>query len=487
MGISSIIDISVLAMNSESRYMDAIAGNISNSRTEGYKAGDTLFSDLFRTTSRGQEVAGGVKATYRPLINREGQFVSSTSPYDVGLSGKGLLVTSNNLTIDTSTIELTDSGRFQPIYEKNSTTTDTSTSSTIDTDYPITSDGKIYLKDMKGNYVLGWAYDSTTEGFSIGTDVTSLVPIDITPSSHLYAAQATANTEISANLQAYSPDDTSQTYKFTIFDGQGGRDAVTGIDSVSDEHTMSVQFTKLPVDSTLDLSFNSLWQVDISVDNATVNNGSAKISFDEKGKISYLSYYDTATLQNTTIDINSADSTGLVNYQFPLSVLFDSDTTSTDSATPVTANLINFNLDDMTQLGSSFNLMDFKIDGNTDGFLTNAQFEKDGQITGIYDNGEIRPLYKLPVADVMWSNNLRQVDYTHYALTDAAGDLTLYDIGDGDTQSSRAEFVPSSYEESTTDINKEFANMIAAQRAYSSASTALRTADEMLKTAAALR
>lgn len=119
-------------------------------------------------------------------------------------------------------------------------------------------------------------------------------------------------------------------------------------------------------------------------------------------------------------------------------------------------------------------------DGYGRGTLLSTTFNDKGELSGYYDNGRSRVLFKVPVANFVADNSLEAVSGTMFRRTAAAGDITVSAIEDSVGE---ARFATSSLEGSTVDIEEEFTRMIMTQKAYSMNSQVFKTADEMTTTA----
>ena len=119
-------------------------------------------------------------------------------------------------------------------------------------------------------------------------------------------------------------------------------------------------------------------------------------------------------------------------------------------------------------------------DGYARGTLLATAFTETGELTGYYDNGRTRTLFKVPVANFVADNALEPVSGTLFRRTAAAGDLTISAVEDAGGE---ARITPSALENSTVEIEEEFTRMIMTQKAYSMNSQVFRAADEMTATA----
>jgi flagellar hook protein FlgE len=130
----------------------------------------------------------------------------------------------------------------------------------------------------------------------------------------------------------------------------------------------------------------------------------------------------------------------------------------------------------MTQFGGDFTPTVMEQNGAPFGTLTGVSISADGVMEALFDNGESRPIYKVPVSTFVNPNGLSARTGNVWNETVAAGDATLREAGTGPA----GEVAQNSLEASTVDIAQEFTDMIIVQRAYSAATKIITTADEML-------
>ena len=101
----------------------------------------------------------------------------------------------------------------------------------------------------------------------------------------------------------------------------------------------------------------------------------------------------------------------------------------------------------------------------------------DGLVTALFDNGETRPVFKIPVATFTNVNALEARSGNVWNATEASGDPTLREADNG----AAGQVVQAALEQSTVDIGEEFTKMIVVQRAFSASAKIISTADEMLE------
>jgi flagellar hook protein FlgE len=133
-------------------------------------------------------------------------------------------------------------------------------------------------------------------------------------------------------------------------------------------------------------------------------------------------------------------------------------------------------LDGTTQFGGDFSPQTI-TDGSSLGKLQNVEIGEDGTVSAIFDNGEIREVYKIPLADVVNPEGMTPIDGNAFQLSGTSGDLRLAFAGSSGIGSIQA----NALEGANVDIAEELTTLIETQRAYSSNATVIQTADEMLE------
>lgn len=127
--------------------------------------------------------------------------------------------------------------------------------------------------------------------------------------------------------------------------------------------------------------------------------------------------------------------------------------------------------------GSGFELRGIDGDGIEFSPFESATVDADGTVFANFKNGTSLPVFRIPLADFNNANGLTATNGNAFLTTLDSGDFFLNSAGRGGV----GLISPRSLEQSTVDIAREFSNMIITQRAFSSASTVITTADEMLQ------
>jgi len=131
----------------------------------------------------------------------------------------------------------------------------------------------------------------------------------------------------------------------------------------------------------------------------------------------------------------------------------------------------------MVQFGAQF-VPDFITqNGSKFGTFSGVTIGQDGLVTALFDNGETRKIFRIPMATFVNPNQLENKSGNVWSATQASGDYTLRVADSGPA----GQVVQSALEASTVDIGSEFTNMIVVQRAYSASTKIITTADQMLE------
>ena len=117
--------------------------------------------------------------------------------------------------------------------------------------------------------------------------------------------------------------------------------------------------------------------------------------------------------------------------------------------------------DGMTQFGAAFTPTFIQQNGARFGTFAGVTISGEGLVTALFDNGELRPIYKIPVATFVNPNGLENRTGNAWNATEASGDPTLRVAHEGPA----GQINQASLQQSTVDIGEEFTDMIMVQRA----------------------
>jgi flagellar hook protein FlgE len=137
----------------------------------------------------------------------------------------------------------------------------------------------------------------------------------------------------------------------------------------------------------------------------------------------------------------------------------------------------------ITQYSGDYVPTKISKDGAQFGAVSRIEIDEDGILRAVFDNGVTRPLYKIPVADVVNADSLIRFDANNFIVGKDAGAMYLWDSGKGPAGRTRGYAL----ESSNVDISKELTDLIETQRTYSSNAKIITTSDEMLDEAVRLK
>lgn len=154
--------------------------------------------------------------------------------------------------------------------------------------------------------------------------------------------------------------------------------------------------------------------------------------------------------------------------------------TPTSITIPASGGSFSLDISDMTNYASGqITEVSYQYNGRSDARLTDMSFNADGEVIGRFSDATQRPIYKLPLATFINPDGLEPINGNVYKHDPLAGAMTVRTAsGQGAGQ-----FVPNARELSNVQLDDEFSKMIVTQNAYNTASTAIKTIDEMTEVA----
>jgi len=313
-------------LTAESTALSAIANNLSNQNTTGFKSTTVLFSDLFYqtlgTTGAGNpiQVGAGTEVGSMPCLFTQGNVSSTGVPTDVAIQGDGFFAVQDA----NGVVSYTRAGDFSELNN--------------------------YLVTSNGQQVLG--YQAVNGVISSGA---SLGPLQLGAGT-ISPPTATTNVELTTNLNAdANVGDTFSSPPLTVYDSLGAG------------HPLTFTFTNTGAGA---------WNYSITIPAADVGQtgnpvqvGSGSLTFDNNGNL-------TAPAQDVTgISVkNLADGASNLDFTWQLYNSGAGVVTQVASASSVSA---------MNQNGTnSGTLQDFSIgsDGTITGSFSNGKTQTLGQI-----------------------------------------------------------------------------------------------------------
>jgi flagellar hook protein FlgE len=214
MSLYGMMRTGVSGMNAQANRLSAVADNIANSSTTGYKRATTEFASLVLPSTNGNYSSGGVTTSIRNSISQQGDLKFTTSGSDLAISGAGFFVVQGA----DGTPVLTRAGSFVP-------------------------DGQGRLVNAAGYQLLGYSFangvpSAAANGFG-GLEPVTLVQNELIASpttSGVFTANLPASTAIvpAANL----PSANAATAAYSA------KSSLTTYDNLGGEVLLDVYFTK---------------------------------------------------------------------------------------------------------------------------------------------------------------------------------------------------------------------------------------------------
>ncbi len=414
MSITSALQIGVSGLQANSSRVQNISSNIANANTVGYRR---TFSE-FVTQNTGSTQAG-VLTDVRADISANGNIMGTGRSTDLAVPGDGFFVVSRNPNDPVeSNYYLTRAGSFTPDQDGN-------------------------LRNSAGYFLSGFPTDASGATGSVSsTSYNDLSTVNVAS----YQVQGTPSTRVgvSGNVPA--------------------QETGAGTTGTAFESTLRY-VNQLGGSDALNLSWTpgataNEWTVSIS-DEAGNSYGDATVNFTDSG----VNAGSPASYTPGTLPIDPA--TGVVTLQInnggtpqPLEI---------DFGAPGT-------FEGMTQFSGDYTPPAFSDDGTETGSLERAEMSDSGILYGVFDNGQRRALFQVPLANVANPDQMRSVDGNAYVATRDSGAVSIGNPmlnGLGSINSG-------ALEGSNVDIAEELTDLIQTQRAYSSSAKIITTSDEML-------
>jgi flagellar hook protein FlgE len=398
--------------------LSVTGNNIANVNTIGFKGSRSDFEDLL--ADAGNESVGlGTRIGSVSASFTQGGIEGTGRSTDMAIQGNGFFIVRNG-----SGDQYTRKGNFTLSPDGALTTQDGLPLQ----GYAVDSNGQIVgpLTDISFSGATSQPSPTTTVDVKNNLDATATVPANAPFDGTSYAS-------------AYASSNTSTTVK--VFDSLG----------VS--HDVTMFFSKTAANA---------WDVNVAVDGADVQGGTAgvptiigtaQLTFNPDGSLL------TPAPTSINVQFNGAAAQAL----------------SLNFGTPNSTQTAGQGLDGITQFGSASNVS-ASGDGFAAGQLSSISVSADGTITGVFDNGESRALYRLGLANFAAPDGLTELGSGLYAESPSSGAATVSTPGVGGAGS----VVGASIERSNVDLASEFVDLISLQRSFQANSRVITTSDTLL-------
>ncbi len=453
----------VSALRAHQTRMDVIGNNIANVNTVGYKASKVTFAEAFNQTLSGagsssntgrggtnpQQVGLGANLASITVYHTQGATQRTDNQTDIMIDGNGYFVVSPDSTGQNKFY--TRSGNFT--VDKNG--------------FLVTSSGyKVLDKDFK--------------------------PVQINQSETMNATETSA-IKFEGNLYFNEEvdEDTDIAYATTVdvYDTVGNTNTITV--NFGEKYTTapgaqpgySYRLMQLPDpsgDTTLDIG--ALTSADI-VDAGTTGDHSADSTqpifaeFDENGN--FLRICDQLSFTETDgtlyVDTTGADAT--TDYNVDGNTVWPQLTLNAGGVDEIVLDLDYDVFENLSHFAQTTDAYVTPVDGNSAGVVENFTISSNGEVVGIFTNGEREVLADIGLADFDNPSGLLKVGGNLFSETVNSGEPKYGSPAAG----SYGSLTPGALEMSNVDLSAEFTDMITTQRGFQANSRVITTSDEILQ------
>ncbi|MCK5445053.1 MAG: flagellar hook-basal body complex protein, partial [Rhodospirillaceae bacterium] len=313
------------------------------------------------------------------------------------------------------------------------------------------------------------AYSQFTLG-GVPTDADTLIINGITYEFDTNAAYTSGNVQVDISAADISVDDVLAALEAAIETNDANYPSGTNVRLRADGGTNAIDTNERDT-----LVLNSLSS------SFTVDASNMSVSFADPYGTNYAASGTTATVVTTAgIQFSSQGQPADINV---VNLQIDGFTNGAAGMDDAIASRLAIDFgtvgetDGMTQFGSEYTPTFIQQNGSRFGSFAGVSFGSDGIVTALFDNGDTRPVYKVPIATFINPNGLEGRTGNVWNASEGSGDYTLRTAGNGPA----GVVTQGSLEASTVDIGAEFTNMIVVQRAYSASTKIISTADQMLE------
>ncbi len=337
MSLYGMMRTSVSGMQAQANRLSAVADNIANSDTTGYKAYNTQFSQLVtpgQSDTSSQVGSGGVLTDLRQTVSTQGTLEYTSSVTDLAINGNGFFIVNDA----SGSPYLTRAGSF-------------------------VADGEGRLVNSAGMVLTGYSLENgpvsaVANGFG-GLEEVSIVEFDLiaNPSS-----QGTFTANLPSSTVPTAVPLPSANLATSEFDQ---KTSLVVYDNLGEERLVDMYFTNTAAGD---------WEVAI-YDQADASIGTGFP-------------YSSAALATDTLnfDITTGGLTGA-------SINSISFTIPNGTATSI-------DLTGMSQLAAEYTVLEAKVNGNPPSPITGIDIGSDGVLHARYGDGSFRALYQIPLASV---------------------------------------------------------------------------------------
>lgn len=420
MSILTSMYTSVTGLKSHGQALNVVADNIANASTNGFKSSRAEFQDILSRSLKGSfggdQIGRGTKLAAVNPADVQGNIDNTERITDIAISGAGFFV-----------VDGYDGRAF-------------------------TRNGEFRF-DKEGNLITSDNYK--VQGFEINDSgsVTNKMG-----SIRLPGAIAKAKPSSKINLELNLDSRIMQGKTFDPARPYDSADFTSGVevfDSQGTKHLLTMAFNKVS---------DGVWEYRGLVDGSEAVGGiPGKMSQVVKGRLTFNGeglLNTEEVLEKNFNFANGAKPNQDINFDF-------GDSLTTDGGK---------GLKGSKQYGAKSDLIAWSQDGTTSGKLTGLSFDDTGILSALYSNGETKDMYQIALATFQSPEGLFKSGSNKMRESRESGSPAI----GRPAEAGRGQVFAKSVERSTTDIAKEFVDMIQYQRNFQANAKGITTSDEML-------
>ena len=436
----------ISGMRANGTYISVIADNIANMNTVGFKKTTLTFGDILSSSITGvsgsAQVGRGVLVQKVSPLFTQGPLETTENSLDLAVDGNGFFIVKDN-----GAQYYTRSGKFD-------------------------IDNQGYIVSASGLRLQGYLADDT--GRITGQTGDLRISATQTPSRMTTSAMNFVN--LDGNAEIYDQADPNRqfniidsnsdgtpdkvtNYNFSstirVYDSQGGANHVTLYYVKTAVNTWQVHYVyDRPPDPTDTTVFPGGWPGGLT----EAANGPSTLVFDEWGAL--------ASVDGDTSKV------GTVIPQFN----FGGGVVGGTPPGPVGIQGISFDHSRNMQHKSDFAVLDNDQDGYSSGSLERLIIAGNGEMTGIFSNGQARFIGQVALAKFIAPTELLKIGWNLYTESTKSGQPVV----SYPSTSGLGDVVANTVELSNVDLAQEFVNLITAQRGFQANSRIVTTTDELM-------
>jgi flagellar hook protein FlgE len=451
----------VAGLQNHQTRMDVVGNNIANINTTGFKKGRVNFQDMLSQQLSGaarptadlggvnpKEVGLGMSIASIDTVHTQGSLQTTGVQSDLAISGTGFFIVKS---ADNSFY--TRAGAFA-----------------------LDNQGTL-VNPANGMRVQGWMTQEV-DGVPL-LDVSRDVEDVVIPVGSKDPARATSLVNFACNLDKRLPEIPADATGLQIREGTW-RTAIKIYDSFGQEHTMQVEFARVP-------ETNNSWNATVVVDPESDVPTNAAIGLGEEAPAAGGPNVFTVNFSNNGTLVGAEDGAGNVSGgpgQVLMNVAYDVQGTTPGDDGALVRQEFTLDLGNMggytraiTQYAEQSSSKAVEQDGYTMGYLENYKIDQNGVVTGVYSNGTNREIGQIALASFANQGGLEKAGDSTYRVSNNSGAANIGPSG----IAGKGKIIAGTLEMSNVDMAEQFTDMIITQRGFQANSRTIQTADQLLQ------